>query len=157
MKLKKKIEEALKTKSLFDHVKHIRQIQSADYYDTLSDADRKTFNKYMILRVLSMDKTIIEEISHVSKYFEVLPEKQFYQLLIGALPKSYGFHPYIKNSAKPVNETILNCLCAYFNVGKRDATDYYKIFISHDDGIIKLFDLIKGHGYTEQEVEKLLE
>lgn len=157
MKLKKKIEETLKTKSLFDHVKHIRQTQSVDYYDTLSDADRKTFNKYMILRVLSMDKTIIEEISYVSKYFEVLPEKQFYKLLIGVLPKSYGFHPYIKSSAKPVNETILNCLTTYFKVGNRDATDYYNILISHDDGISTLINLIKDHGYTEKEIEKLLE
>lgn len=157
MKSKKKIEEGPKTKSLFDHVKHIRQTQSVDYYDTLSESDRKTFNKYMILRVISMDKSVIEEISYVSKYFEVLPEKQFYKLLIGVLPKSYGFHPYIKGSSKPVNETILNCLCSYFKVGKRDATDYYKILISHDDGILKLVDLIKDHGYTEQEVEKLLE
>lgn len=157
MNLKKKTKEALKTRSLFDHVKHIRQTQSADYYDTLSDADRKTFNKYMILRVLSMDKSIIEEISYVSKYFEVLPEKQLYKLLIGILPKSYSFHPYIKGSAKPINETILNCLTTYFKVGKRDAMDYYNILISHDDGISTLINLIKDHGYTEKEIEKLLE
>jgi hypothetical protein len=158
MKLKKKTtEETIKVKGLFDHVKHIRQTQDPDYYDSLSESDRKTFSKYMILRVLSMDKTIIEEISYVSKYFEVLPEKQFYKLLINTLPKSYGFNPYIKSSKKAVNETILNCLCTYFNVGTKDATDYYNIFISHEEGLIKLIELIKSHGYSEKETEKLFE
>lgn len=158
MKSKKKTtEETIKVKGLFDHVKHIRQTQDPDYYDSLSESDRKTFSKYMILRVLSMDKTIIEEISYISKYFEVLPEKQFYKLLINALPKSYGFSPYIKSTKKAVNETILNCLCSYFNVGTKDATDYYNILISHEEGLTKLIELIKSHGYTEKETEKLFE
>lgn len=158
MKAKKKsAEEGPKTKGLFDHVKHIRQTQDPDYYDSLSESDRKSFNKYMILRVLSMDKTIIEEISYISKYFEVLPEKQFYKLLILALPKSYGFSPYIKSTTKAVNETILNCVCSYFNVGKRDATDYYNILISHEEGLTNLISLVKQHGYTEKEVEALFE
>ncbi len=158
MKAKKKsAEEGPKIKGLFDHVKHIRQTQDPDYYDNLSESDRKSFNKYMILRVLSMDKTIIEEISYVSKYFEVLPEKQFYKLLILALPKSYGFSPYIKSTAKAVNETILNCLCSYFNVGKKDATDYYNILISHEEGLTNLISLVKQHGYNEKEVEALFE
>lgn len=158
MKAKKKsVDEGPKTKGLFDHVKHIRQTQDPDYYDSLSESDRKTFSKYMILRVLSMDKTIIEEVSYISKYFEVLPEKQFYKLLISALPKSYGFNPYIKSSIKSINESILNCLCSYFKVGTKDATDYYNILISHEEGLIKLIDLIKAHGYTEKETEKLFE
>lgn len=158
MKTKKKqVEEALKTKSLFDHVKHIRQVQSPDYYDSLSEADRKTFSKYMILRVLSMDKTIIEEISYISKYFEVLPDKQFYKLLIGVLPKSYGFNPYIKSNVKQPNETILGCITNYFNVGKKDAVDYYNILITHDAGINQIVNLVKNYGYTEKEVEKLFE
>lgn len=154
---KKQAEEALKTKSLFDHVKHIRQVQSPDYYDSLSESDRKTFSKYMILRVLSMDKTIVEEISYISKYFEVLPEKQLYKLLIGVLPKSYGFSPYIKSNVKAPNETITNCICSFFNVGKKDATDYYNILISHEDGINQLVTLVKNYGYTEKEIEKLFE
>ena len=154
---KKQVEEALKTKSLFDHVKHIRQVQSPDYYDSLSESDRKTFSKYMILRVLSMDKTIIEEISYISKYFEVLPDKQFYKLLIGFIPKSYSFHPYIKSSLKQPNETIIGCIVNYFNVGKKDAVDYYNILISHEDGINQLVTMIKNYGYTDKEVEKLFE
>jgi len=54
-----KSEKAL---GLFDHVKAIRAVQDPNYYDNLSEADRKSFNHFMILRALSMDENIVEEI-----------------------------------------------------------------------------------------------
>ena len=35
-----------KSKSLFDHINHIREVKSPNYFDTLSDGDLKSFNKY---------------------------------------------------------------------------------------------------------------
>ena len=47
---KEKVKGIIKKKSLFDHVKHIRQVKDPDYYKNLSEEERKTFNHYMILR-----------------------------------------------------------------------------------------------------------
>ena len=44
----------IKTKSLFDHVNHIKKVQDPKYYIGLSDVDKISFTPYMILRVLSM-------------------------------------------------------------------------------------------------------
>jgi hypothetical protein len=42
-------------------------------------------------------------------------------------------------------------------VGSKDATDYYNILISHETGLTKMIELIKSHGYSEKETEKLFE
>lgn len=157
MKRKEKSTEKIKTRGLFDHVKHIRQVQNPDYYDTLNESEQKSFNKYMILRVLSMDKNIIEEISYISKYMEVLPEKQLYKLLIKCLPKDYGFYPYIKKSTKDPNDTVINCICNKFKIGTKDAFDYYKLLTSTENGITELISLVEGFGYSQSEIEKFME
>ena len=154
---KPSIDAVVRTRGLFDHVKHIRQTQSSDYYNTLSEAERKTFNKYMILRVLSMDVNVIEEISYISKYFEVLPDAQFYQLLIKCLPKDYKFYPYIKKSGKDINATVMGCICKKFGVGSKDASDYYRVWISTESGINELISLVSSYGHSQSEIEKMFE
>jgi len=154
-KSKKEKNKINKSKSLFDHVNHIRQTQSKNYYDSLSDDDKKTFNVYMILRILSMDSSIIDEISFLSKYFETMSPKQYYDVLISILPKSRGFHKYIKNSSKQINQTILDCICDKFKVGSKDANDYYTILSGTDSGLNELIDLVKGYGYNEKELKNI--
>lgn len=150
-----KEEPVVKNRGLFDHVKHIRQVQKPDYYDSLNETERKSFSKYMILRVLSMDPNVIEEISLISKYMEVLPEKQLYTLLIQCLPKDFKFYPYIKKSTKDPNQTIIDCISKKFKVGSRDSTDYYNLLISTEGGIKELHSLVTSFGYSETEAEEL--
>lgn len=147
----------IKNKGLFDHVKHIRQIQNPNYFDELNETEQKSFNKYMILRVLSMDSNIIEEISYISKYMEVLPEKQLYKLLIKCVPKDYKFYPYIKKSTKDPNNTLIDCICDKFKIGKKDAIDYYKLMISSESGINEMISLVEAYGFSEKEIEEIFE
>jgi hypothetical protein len=104
---------------------------------------------------LSMDSDVIEEMSIVSKYFQVIPEEQFYKVLIDVIPRGRKFCKYIKKSTESVNQTILDCICNKFKVGERDAVDYYNILMSNDKGIQELVSLIEGYGYSEKEIEKL--
>lgn len=156
MKSKKKDTEIKpKSKGLFDHVSHIREIKDPNYYINLSDEEKKSFNKFMILRILSMDMNIIEEMSIVSKYFQLIPEEQFYKVLIDVVPRGRKFCKYIKKSTESINETILDCICKKFGVGEKDATDYYNILTVDDKGIKELVSLIEDFGYSEKEIEKL--
>src|SRR5271169_6605245 len=68
---------------LFDHIKHIRSIQDPNYYRNLSDLDSKSFNHFMILKALSMNPVLLEDISNLFRYFDKIPSPQFYKLLIG--------------------------------------------------------------------------
>lgn len=155
MRQKKTTEEKSKVRGLFDHVKHIREVKNPDYYKSLSEEEKKTFNKYMLLRVLSMDESIIEEMSFVSKYFQTVPNEQFYKLLIDVVPKSRKFSKYIKGNGESVNKTVLECIRKKFEIGEKDAVDYYNVFISSEKGIKDLVSLIEGYGYSEKEIEGL--
>jgi hypothetical protein len=54
MPRKKKSTTEEKNKGLFDHINHIRRDKSADYYSSLNETEKKSFNHYMIVRCLSM-------------------------------------------------------------------------------------------------------
>lgn len=156
MKSKKTADiEKTKSKGLFDHINHIREIKDPNYYVNLTDEEKKSFNKYMLLRILSMDSDIIEEMAIISKYFQVIPEEQFYKVLIDVIPRGRKFCKYIKKSTENVNEIILECICNKFVIGKREAIDYYNILMTDDGGIKELVSLIEGYGYSEKEIEKL--
>lgn len=155
MKRKKTTEEKSKTRGLFDHINHIREVKSPDYYSSLTEEERKTFNKYMLLRILSMDHNIIEEISFISKYFQTVPNEQFYKLLIDIVPKGRKFNKYIKSNTEDVNKTILDCIVKKFQIGEKDAKDYYSVFVSSEMGIKDLVSLIEGFGFSEKEIENL--
>lgn len=156
MKSKKKDTETKpKSKGLFDHINHIREVKDPNYYINLSDEEKKSFNKFMILRILSMDVNLIEEMSILSKYFQLIPEEQFYKVLIDVVPRGRKFCKYIKKTSGGINQTILDCICVKFKVGEKDAVDYFNILTSHDDGIKELVSLIEGFGYSEKDIEKL--
>jgi hypothetical protein len=102
-----------------------------------------------------MDADIIEEVSFISKHFQNIPEEQFYQVLIDLVPKGRKFCKYIKNSTEGINNTILDCICDKYKIGKRDAIDYYSVYIASDNNLKELCELIQGFGYSEKEVENL--
>lgn len=157
MKQDKKKESAQKIRGLFDHVSHIREVKDPNYLSGLSVEEKKSFNKYMILRVLSMDASIIDMMAFLSKYINNVPDEQFYKVLIDIVPKGKRFCKYIKKSSANINPTILECICNKFKVCKQDASDYYAILIGNDAGLKELTHLVQGFGFSEIETEKMFQ
>ena len=153
----KQKETTPKNRGLFDHVKHIREIQDPNYFDSLNDEERKSFNKFMLLRALSMDSSVVEDVSYVSKYFSVIPEKQFYQLLIAVIPKSRKFSPWIKSKKSKINEDLLDVLTKHYEIGKAEIEDYCEILFKDETGISSIVDICKLYGKTDKEIEKIME
>lgn len=153
---KTKKPEMPKASSLFDHVNHIRKIQSADYMDKLSDADMKSFSHYMILRFLSMDRKSIDVISSISKYFDIIPSKNFYSLCITVTPRNNQFYPYIKSKSTKLNKKLLELVSKKFEVSKTEASEYCKLFMNTENGVDELINICKSYGLTDKEVEELI-
>lgn len=146
-----------KSRSLFDHIKHIRSVQSSDYYESLTDVEKKTFSHYMILKALSMDPMLIEMVAELFQYFDKIPSKRFYQLLIGLVPKNNRFCPWIKNSSSNrFNDDILLLVSRYFQVSTLQANEYVNIFFKTDDGINQLIEICRSNGLNESEIEKIV-
>jgi hypothetical protein len=151
-----KEEATVKQLGLFDHVKHVRSIQNPNYYKNLSELDKKTFNPFMILKALSMNPALVDDISTLFRYFDKVPHAQFYQLLIGLIPPDKRFYPWVKAKKKPFSKRLLELIAQYFEISEKEATEYAVLLSSTDKGKQELVELCGDFGLSEKEVEAVM-
>jgi hypothetical protein len=106
---------------------------------------------------LGMDQIIIEEIAFVSKYFDVLPEKQLYKVLCDLVPHGRRFCKWIKPNKVKFNKELIQLVANKFEVSKDDAYSYCVLFFRTESGINSLIDICKQYGKSEKEIEGLME
>lgn len=147
--------EGPKRRSLFDHVKVIRSTQDPNYYNNLSEEDRKSFNHFMILRALSMDDSILEDIASLYQFLDKIPSPQFYQLLIALVPNTNRFSPWIKAKVMRHNKDLLALVAKRFQVSKVQANDYVNLLLRSNNGQWELEQICKSFGLEDKEVEEL--
>ena len=58
----------IKRKNLFDHINAITSRQHSNYWDEITDEDKKSWSNYMVNRFLSMKMDWIELVNEVQKY-----------------------------------------------------------------------------------------
>ena len=149
--------DAPKKKSLFDHIKHIRQVQDPNYYEELSSEDKKSFNHFMILRALSMDADIVEDMAMLYQYFDKIPSPQFYQLLIALVPKSNRYYPWVKSKRMKHKKELLKYVAQRFKVSTFQANEYVNLLLRTENGQSELVDIVKAFGLDDKQIEELFE
>jgi DNA-directed RNA polymerase beta subunit len=142
---------------LFDHVNAIRREKDPNYYNNLSEEDRKTFNHFMILRALSMDSSIVEEMASLYQVFDKIPSPQFYQLLIALVPKDFRFYKWVKTKKMKHKIELLKIVADRFKVSQFEANDYVNILLRTDEGQDELVSICRAFGINEKEIEKIFE
>ena len=143
--LKEEKKNLVKSKGLFDHINHIREVKSSDYYDKLTVEEKKSFNKYVLLMGLSMDQSCIEEIAYISKYFDSMPDRLFYTVCCDVVPHGRKFCKWIKANKQSINKELIH------------AYDYCIMMIKNEKGLTDLINVCKLYGKTEKELEKLFD
>jgi len=156
-KKKLTINDGPKRKSLFDHVKAIRQIQDPNYYLNLSEDDRKSFNHFMILRALSMDASILEDIAQLYQVVDKIPSPQFYQLLISIIPRSNMFYPWVKSKVIKHNKELAELVAKRFKISKYQANEYVTLLLRTEEGQEELVNICRFFGLEDKEIEKFFE
>ncbi len=146
-----------KRKGLFDHVKEIRQVQDPNYYINLTDDDKKSFTHFMIIRALSMDSDIVEDMAQLYQVIDKIPSPQFYQLLISLVPKSNRYYPWIKSKRLKHSKQLLELVAKRFMVSKYQANDYINLLLQNADGHLELVSICQAFGLSEQEIEEIFE
>ena len=86
--------KTIKKKSLFDHVRQVTSVQNPNYWDEISEEDKKSWSNYMVNRFLSMKMDWIEVVNEFQKYN--LKPKELYKLYINVLPKGKQWLRYVK-------------------------------------------------------------
>lgn len=142
--------------SLFDHIKQITNVQNPKYWDTLEEADKKTWSNYMVLRFLSMKYEWVETIAAVQPYLQEVPPKAMYLALIDLLPKGRHFMKYMKaKSADKYEDWLVELVAKHYEVSKLEAEDYLKILYVSRTGKERIKQLSEDYGTDPKIIKKL--
>ena len=126
-----------KKKTLFDHINHIREKQTKNYF-------------------LSMDMNLVYAIDQLQKHSVGLKPKDYYRVLCELPPQGRGFHKYIKSANDDKhNAELVNLVASHYEVSKLHAEEYIDLFKSTKKGTNELEELCIKYGKEPKEVKKL--
>lgn len=150
-KKKASVEQTTKVKGLFDHVDALYTNQSPDYFTSLSDADKKSYNNYMVNKFLSMNPHQLPFVNELQKY-SILPELH-YAFFSRVLQRGRQFNKYIKGKKENSYETwLVNLVREHYAVSTAEATDYLDIFYKHNKSDLRR--LCQMYGVEEKIIKK---
>lgn len=145
-----------KPKTLFDHLKAITQYQDPNYWEKLSDADKKTWSNYMVHRFLSMNPDWVDIISDLSVYTQTLPPDILYKTLIGLIPKGRYYLKYVKGKKDEKYEPwLVELLVVDYSVSKKEALDYLEILYATREGRENIKYICEKYGIEKKQITKL--
>jgi len=143
-------------KTLFDHINAITQDKNPKYWDTLEEADKKTWSNYMILRFLSMKPEWIELVADIAPYIQEAPPKAMYLALIGLIPKSRAFLKYMKPATSDKYESwIIELVGKKYEVSLSEAEEYVHILYQTNSGKQHIKEIAEAYGTDPKQITKL--
>ena len=114
--------KTIKKKSLFDHVRQVTSVQNPNYWDEISEEDKKSWSNYMVNRFLSMKMDWIEVVNEFQKYN--LKPKELYKLYINVLPKGKQWLRYVKGENDMSHPNwLVNIIVNHEKVSKKEAIE----------------------------------
>ena len=141
-------------KSLFDHIKQITDVQNPNYWDEISDEDKKSWSNYMVNRFLSMKMDWIDIVNEVQKY-DLEPEI-VYKLYTNIFPKGKQWLKYIKGDKKmKYPKWVYEIVSKHLQCSMREANDAVEMYDISHGGQSELVDILIKYGKTEQECRKI--
>ena len=144
----------IKKKSLFDHVNAVTSQQHPNYWDEISDDDKKSWSNYMINRFLSMKPEWIDFVNEVQKY--PLQPRELYKVYIDILPKKKQWLKYIKGDKKMKHpKWVYEIVSKHLQCSIREAGDAVDMFELSAGGQSELTDILMKYGKTEDECRKI--
>ena len=121
-------------------------------WETCSDADKKTFSPFMVIRYLSMSEDFLPLVNHMQNYcIQDMPHKAVYQFWCGVLPKKKTYLKYIKGKKDKFNKEIIDYLVEYFEVSRLQASEYRGLIPKEN-----LIYMLKEYGKNDKEIKKLI-
>ena len=143
----------MKTKSLFDHIKQITNVQNQLYWDNITDADKKTWSNYMVHRFLSMKMEWVELVNELQKYN--LKPKDLYKLYTNVLPKGKQWLKYTKGRNQMEHpQWLINLVAVHMKSSKKEAYDAVEMYMLTEGGMLELGEICRKYGVEPKKIEK---
>ena len=144
----------IKAKSLFDHIKQITDVQNPNYWDDISDEDKKSWSNYMVNRFLSMKMDWVDIVNEVQKY-QMEPE-MLYKVYTNIFPKGKQWLKYIKGDKKmKYPKWVYDIVAKHLQISMREANDAVEMYEISAGGQAELADILGKYGIEQKEIRKL--
>ena len=143
----------MKKKTLFDHIKEITSVQKSDYWEKISEEDKKTWSNYMVHRFLSMKKEWVELVNELQKYN--LKPKDLYKLYTNVLPKGKQWLRYTKGRNQMEHpQWLINLVAVHMKSSKKEAYDAVEMYMLTEGGMLELGEICRKYGVEPKKIEK---
>ena len=144
----------VKRKNLFDHINAITSQQHSDYWDEITDEDKKSWSNYMVNRFLSMKMEWVEFVNEVQKY--PLKPKELYKVYTDILPKKRQWLKYIKGDKEmKYPNWVYEMVAKHLQCSIREASDAVDMYELTHGGQAELTDILIKYGKTVEEIRKI--
>ena len=141
-----------KRKSLFDHINQITAVQNPNYWEEISEEDKKSFSNYMFNRFLSMKPEWVELVNELQTYN--LKPKELYKLYTNVLPKGKQWLKYIKRrSDMDYPEWLINIIRDYDECNRKESIDYIDMLMLTEGGMMELGEIARKYGIEEWKIK----
>ena len=142
----------VKRKSLFDHINQITATQNPNYWDEISDEDKKSWSNYMVNRFLSMNSDWIELVNELQKYN--LQPKELYKLYTNILPKGKRWLRYMKGkNDMDYPEWLINIVRNNDELSRKEAIQNIDMLMLTEGGMMELGELGRKWGIEERKIK----
>jgi hypothetical protein len=141
----------MSTKGLFEHIDAIYTNQKVDYFDTLTDADKKSYNNYMVNRFLSMNPHQLPFVNELQKY--TLDTKTHYLFFSQVIPRGKQYNKYIKKTKEvKYEEWLIEIVSRHYEVSTDEAREYLEIYYKQDKDALR--KLCQMYGIDNKQLKK---
>jgi len=142
----------VKKKSLFDHINQITAVQNPNYWEQISEEDKKTWSNYMVNRFLSMKSEWVELVNELQKYN--LKPKELYKLYTNVLPKGKQWLKYTKGrNDMSYPEWLINIFRNSNECSRKEAIDAIDMLMLTEGGMMELGELGRKWGIEERKIK----
>jgi len=146
--------KGIKKKSLFDHIQAVTSQQSPNYWEEISDDDKKSWSNYMVNRFLSMKMDWVELVNEVQRY--PLQPEELYKVYTNILPKKRQWLKYVKGDKKmKYPKWVYEIIAKDMQVSIKQAVSAVEILEMTAGGQSEIADVLFKYGTEEKEVRKL--
>jgi hypothetical protein len=145
----------VKQKTPFDHINAIYGNQRVDYFDTLTEPDKKTFSPFVINMGISMNPDFLPVVNEANKYWDQLDARSLYLFYSQALPKGKYYNKWVKGKKEDKYESwLVELVAKKYEVSEDEAKDYLELFYRTDEGREELRAICEGYGLDNKKIKK---
>lgn len=143
-----------KGNDLFEFLEGITANQKIEYFDELTDADKKKYknSRYMIHRFLSMNVAYSPVVNELQKYANI-PDRCHYLFLTNMLPRGKQYNKYVKGSKETKYEKwLVELVAKHYHISTAEAIQYLEIYYLHDKNGLR--ELCQKYGIDKKQLKQ---